>query len=370
MNAPDRDPRAEEAPAAAAADVVVIGAGVVGSSIAFHLAERGVDVLVIDRNYPMSGTSGSTQAWIWVHTKKPLFYAQFSMLSAELYPDLCRRIGDVEYERTGGLSPLFDREHMKRAEGLAKGYSAAGLEVALVDRDQALVIEPELSPGILGATYSSIDGTVNPFRLVDAYVRAGIRLGARYLFFNPVRAIDSVRNGFTIHAERTVIRAHRLVLAGGPYSPALGTMAGVEIPVFPVKGQIMVTEPLRPLLRHTLSGIRQTKNGEVLIGYSKENAGFDRLNTHAVLRDTARLAVRYVPALADANLLRCFAGIRAIPADELPILGAVPGRPGLYVAVLHSGFTLSPLIGTLMAELLTDGATSVEIDRYSISRFA
>nr|WP_074956541.1 FAD-binding oxidoreductase [Alicyclobacillus macrosporangiidus] len=352
------------------ADTVIIGAGVVGNTIAFHLAERGHDVMVIDKNYPLSGTSGSTQAWVWVHTKTPASYAEFSMLSAELYPHLKRRIGDVEYQRTGGISPIFNAADMERAKRLIETHTARGIRIQLLSRDEVLDKEPNLSPHIIGATYSPIDGNVNPLRLVDSYRRAALKHGARYSFYNPVLAIEEGQGGFRISTERGVISCKRLVLAAGPWSEQIGRMVGIHIPVRPVRGQILVTEPLQPLLRYTMSGLRQTQNGEMLIGYSKEEVGFDRRTTLHVIRQTASMAVRYVPALENVQLVRAFSGLRAMPKDELPILGSIPGHPGLYVAAMHSGYTLSPLVGTLMAELILDGETSISIHEYSITRFA
>lgn len=353
----------------AEAETVIIGAGVVGNTIAFHLAERGHDVLVIDKNYPLSGTSGSTQAWIWVHTKTPASYAEFSMLSAELYPYLKRRIGDVEYQRTGGISPIFDPRDLERAHRLIETHNARGIRIELLSRDEALGREPNLSPSIIAATFSPIDGNVNPLRLVDAYRRAAQRHGARYSFYNPVLDIQEGHGRFEVITHLGVVTCKRLVLAAGPWSAQLGRMVGISIPVRPVRGQILVTEPVQPLLRYTMSGLRQTQNGEMLIGYSKEEVGYDRRTTLRVIRQTAAMAVRYVPSLRNVRIVRAFSGLRAMPQDELPILGSVPGHPGLYVAAMHSGYTLSPLVGVLMSELILDGDTSIPIDEYQITRF-
>ncbi|WP_231493464.1 NAD(P)/FAD-dependent oxidoreductase [Alicyclobacillus macrosporangiidus] len=360
----------EHVPPRMNADVVVIGAGVVGNAIAFHLAEQRADVLVVDKNYPLSGTSGSTQAWVWVHSKTPASYAEFSHLSAQLYPYLKRRIGDVEYQRTGGISPIFTQAELERAKRFVEAYSKRGMDVRLLTGDEARQLEPCLSDRVIAATYSPIDGNVNPLRLVDAYRRAAVKLGARYSFYNPVRNVEYTSGRFLVHSERSEITSRQLVIAAGIWSREIGQWLGVDIPVRPVRGQILVTEPLQPLLRHTLSGLRQAQNGEFLIGYSHEEIGFDRRNTLPVIQQTAEMAVRYVPILAQARLVRAFSGLRVMPEDGLPILGRVPEYPGLYVAVMHSGYTLSPLVGTLMAELILTGETSEPMDEYTITRFS
>lgn len=161
-----------------------------------------------------------------------------------------------------------------------------------------------------------------------------------------------------------------LVLAAGVWTREIGLLLGLDVPVRPLRGQIIVTEPLKPLLRHTLSEMRQTVNGEILIGYSKEEAGFDRSTTMDVIQQTAMAAVRMIPALSGAKIVRTFSGLRVMPQDEFPILGTVPGLENFYRAALHSGITLNPLAGTLMAELILEGETSLPLDHYSITRFA
>src|SRR5699024_1996625 len=140
-------------------DVTVIGSGVVGSSIAFHLSEKKQkEILVIDKDYPLSGTSGSTQAWVWVHNKLPSWYGELSMLSAELYPFLERRIGDVEYKRTGGIAPFFHEVDKEKAFQLVEEQRKVGIEIDVLSREEVIEKEPALSPKIVWATFSKHDG--------------------------------------------------------------------------------------------------------------------------------------------------------------------------------------------------------------------
>ena len=351
-------------------ETIIIGGGVVGSSIAYHLSERSKEeILVLDKKFPLSGTSGSTQAWVWVHNKTPSWYAEFNMYSAELYPYLSKKIGDIEYKRTGGLSPFFNEADREKAERLAKAYKPLGIKIKVLSREEALEKEPSLNPDVVGATFSSIDGNVNPFRLVDRYMRASKKNGVQYSTYNKVTEIQKQEGQFTVVSEKGTFVCKNLVLAGGTWSRVLGKLMDVTIPVNQIRGQILVTEPLKPFLHYTISGLRQAFNGEVLIGYSMEQEGLNRATTLDVIQETANLAVHYVPSLRKAKVVRAFSGIRAMPEDGFPILGKIPEVENLYVAATHSGVTLSPLIGTLMTELILDGETSIPIDRYSISRF-
>lgn len=351
-------------------ETIIIGGGVVGNGIAYHLSERYKEgVLVLDKKYPMTGTSGSTQAWVWVHNKTPSWYAELSMYSAELYPYLSRKIGDFEYKRTGGLAPFFEEKDREKALQLAEAYEKIGIHIEVLSREEVISKEPFMNPEVLGATYSSIDGNVNPFRLIDMYMRAAKKNGVTFSFYNQVIDIQKMSGKFIVVSDHETYICKNLVLAGGIWSRELGKMIGIDIPVNPLRGQILVTEPLKPFINHTISLIRQANNGEVLMGYSKEEAGFDRSTTLDVMQETANMAVRYFPALKKAKVVRAFSGIRVMPEDGFPILGKVPGIDNLYVAATHSGVTLSPLIGTLLTELIVEGETSIPIERYSISRF-
>ena len=352
-------------------ETIIIGGGVIGSGIAYHLSEVQSDgILVIDKKFPLSGTSGATHAWIWIHSKSPSWYAEFSMYSADLYGYLQRKIGDIEFNRTGGISPFFTEGEREQAQKLAECQGEVGIDIQILSRDEALLREPALSPEILGAMYSNADGNVNPMRLVDQYMRSSKKNGVTYELYNPVTGIEKKQGSFIVTTENATFSCKKLVLSAGIWTKQLGKMLGITVPVKPVKGQIIITEPLAPLLKLTLSTMRQTSNGEVLIGISKEYAGVDRRSTLDVMIETANMGIKVVPALARAKIVRSFAGLRVMPEDDFPILGMVPGIENLYIAVMHSGITLSPLVGTLMTELIRSGETSIPIERFSIARFA
>jgi len=351
-------------------DVIVIGAGVVGNSIAYHLSEQNShDILVIDKSFPLAGTSGSTQAWVWVHTKTPSYYGELSFYSSQLYPYLERKIGDVEYKRTGGIAPFFTEADRERALKLAESQAKVGIDIKVLSREEVLEKEPAFSPNVVGATFSKIDGNVNPFRLLELYTRAAKNNGVEYSFYNAVIDLEKQSEGYLVHSQKGTFKTKKLVIAGGPWTKQIGKFMNLDIPVKLVRGQVLITEPLAPLLNYTIGGIRQATNGEVLIGYSMEEVGYNRRGTLDVIQETANMAISFVPALAHANIVRTFSGVRVVPNDGLPILGEIPGNKNLYLATMHSGITLSPIVGTLMSELITQGETSLPLDPYSISRF-
>ena len=351
-------------------DILIIGGGVVGNTIAFHLTERGVGPTVIDQGFPLSGTSGSTQAWIWVHSKTPGYYGEHSLISADLYQHtLAPRLPGIEYTRTGGIGLLWSAGEVSQAHALAAAQRPYGIEIEVLSREDLHRLEPNLSPDLAGATYSSHDGNVNPFQLVRRLMEEARRQGADYRLYERVRTIREAGGGFDVETDRDVYRTRQLVLAAGLWTPELAAQLDVAVPVRPVRGQILITEPLLPVIHHTLNFMRQMANGEILFGYSHEEAGRDRRTTFPVLGATAARGVQALPLLKQVRIVRAFSGLRPLPMEGLPILGEVTGHPGLHVAVMHSGYTLAPLVGTVMAELLLDGRPSIPIDMYSLARF-
>lgn len=351
-------------------DIIIIGSGAVGSSIAYHLSEsKQKDILVIDKDFPLSGTSGATTALVLVHTKTPYWYGELSMYSAELYSSLKKKIGDIEYRRTGGIVPFFDEEGFKKAHELAESQAEGGIEIDVLNREQVLEKEPHLSSEVTGATYSPIDGIVNPFRLVELYIKTARKNGVQFSFYNPVVDVEKENNKFKVTTKEGTYFSSQLVLAAGPWSKELGERLGVTIPVKQVRGQKLVTEPMKPLFKHVVHGMRHTDNGEILLGTNSEEVGYNRSNTLDMIQEEARIAIKVFPALAKANIVRCFSGVRVMPYDGIPILGEIPTIDNAYIAVMHSGITLSPIVGTLMAELLLEGSVSLDISRYRIDRF-
>ena len=351
-------------------EIAILGAGAVGTSIAFHLAQEGKNPLVIDRGFPGGGTSGATAAWVWVQTKTPDHYAQFTAASIDLYPILTRRLGmDIEYHRTGGISVAFSDTEIAELSHLADQQRRAGLPVSMLSREDTLHLEPALNPALTGAMYCPLDGNVNPFRLVSALRQGALAGGAEFWTHTDVIAIEPRGGRYRLSTSRGLVEAETLVLSAGPWSSQVGALLGITMPVKLSRGQMLVTEPLPPLVRHTIQGLRQQDNGEILFGYSHEEVGLDTRTTLEIIHEVAQVGVRLVPALRHVHIVRAFAGVRVIPNDGLPILGRIPGMDGAFIAVTHSGITLSPIIGEVMTELLVSGRSSVSLDPYAMERF-
>jgi glycine/D-amino acid oxidase-like deaminating enzyme len=354
--------------------VAVIGAGAVGTSIAYSLARRGVDTVLVDKGTVCGETSGATVALVWVQTKTPAHYTRLSLLSSDLYPEVVRALDDdVEYARPGGVRLATSEREMADAVRLAEQQRlAGGLTIEILDGAGVRRLEPAVGPDVVGGIYCHQDGHVNSLLFVHALARAARRHGARVMPFTPLSAITRDADGAVsgIVTPGGTIRAKVVVDAAGVQAPAVAAMVGMRLPIIPCRGQVIITEPLPPTVTRPLHILRQSpKSGIFLCGETGDFAGLDKSLTPDAIHSVARRAVRLVPALARAQALRIFAGLRPWPPDGLPFLGPVPSVPGFYVAVGHSGITLSPAYGKVLSDLIVDGRTDVPIHHYDPCRF-
>jgi sarcosine oxidase subunit beta len=184
-----------------------------------------------------------------------------------------------------------------------------------------------------------------------------------------------------------------VINAAGVHAPEIGALLGLDIPIKPRRGQILVTESCPPMLRHCMISakyiaakfnpeivkstgegvsIEQTENGNLLLGSTREFAGFDRRNTTEGLRRIATKTTAIVPALEQVNVIRAFAGLRPHTPDGLPILGPVADVSGFFMAAGHEGdgIALSPITGELIAQMIVTGKSDIPLDAFSLGRFA
>jgi sarcosine oxidase subunit beta len=355
------------------AEAVVIGGGARGASITYHLAKAGVDVVLVERHGLASGASGATFALINVSGKTPEHYTSLSLASADLYPDLEAELDtDLEYERQGNMIHVVEHESEVEAVQwfVRQQNRVPGVELQFLDAHDARELEPALSPHIVGATFCAADGHLNPFKLVHGYARAARRLGARIFTHTPVTGM--VINNGRIEGVKTsdgVISTRTVVNAAGVHVPDIGEMLRVPIPVAACRGQVITTEALPRVLQRPVGSLRQTADGNILIGVTHDFVGYDQRVTYEAITQNVTRACRLFPVLKHLHGVRFWAGLRPWPIDGLPIMGPIPEVEGFLVAAGHSGITLAQITGKLIMEYMTTGATSIPLDPYRIHRF-
>jgi glycine/D-amino acid oxidase-like deaminating enzyme len=229
---------------------------------------------------------------------------------------------------------------------------------------------PALGPEVVGGIFCPLDGHVNSLRLFRALHAAATARGAAYLPDHPVRDIAPLPGGgFRVATAQGPVEAARVVLAAGLGNAALAPMVGLAAPVRPQRGQVMVTEKTAPFLHHPMATLRQTDEGGVMIGDSKEEAPADEAVGPGVLAAMARRAIRMFPLLGGLNVVRSWGALRVMSPDGFPIYDQSEAAPGAFLVTCHSGVTLAAAHSDLLAPMIARGALDPSVASFSARRF-
>jgi glycine/D-amino acid oxidase-like deaminating enzyme len=360
-------------------DTLVIGGGVVGLSIAYGLAQAGERVRVLDEGDDAFRAARGNFGLVWVQGKGvgAPDYARWTMTSAKGWQtfaqDLTERTGvSLELEQNGGLNfCLSEQELEQRVAGLASLRLALGepYPYEVLDHTALRALSPYIGPKVVGATFGNLDGHVSPLRLLRALFAAFRGLGGELV--NPVRCerIEQHAGGFHVWAGGVEHVAGRVVLAAGLGNRQLAPMVGMDAPIVPNRGQILVTERMKPFLQHPSMLIRQTSEGVVQIGDSKEDVGLDDGTTIDQLAHIADRARQIFPVLEHANIVRTWGALRVMTPDGLPIYQQSSQCPGAFLVTCHSGITLASAHATALVNWLRGGEEPAVIKTFKVDRF-
>lgn len=363
--------------------VIVVGGGVVGCSIAWHLARRGADVVLLEERAIAAAASGASAGGVRQQGRDPremplaiAAIARWEHLEAELDADL-------HYYREGHIK-LYEREDdLPIARQSVADQRALGLDIALVEGRELNELVLGIAPHIVAGTYTTDDGHANPVLTTRAFAAAAQREGAGIRA--GVRVTGFTRTGDRITGVTTTdegITGDHVVLATGAWTRDALAPLRVDVPIVPAGLQMILTKPMPTLLRQVVGAhgrglsLKQLRDGKYLIGGGWPGdvdmvAGVGRTREESIA-GSMETASAIFPVLRDAGIKRSWVGVEGICADEVPIIGPVPGYEGLTVAAGFSGhgFALSPITGQLVAELVLDGAPSIPLDAFAAERFA
>ncbi|MGQ4274078.1 NAD(P)/FAD-dependent oxidoreductase [Terrihabitans sp. B22-R8] len=361
-------------------DFAVLGGGLVGAAIAYGLVREGRKVLMLDEGDVAKRASRGNFALIWVQNKglgMPA-YSEWTRQSADQWQAFNAELEDtvgfsLAYRRPGGYHLLLtEAEVQRRADMIKRLHNQPGVrpyEVEVLDGDEIRRRLPEVGPEVAGGTYCTLDGDVNSLKLFRALHEAFHRLGGKYRSEALVETIEPGRDGFSIVTKAGRFSAARLVLAAGLGNERLGSMVGMNVPLRPVRGQLIVTEKTEPFLDLPVSTVRQTDEGGVMIGDSQEEASDYNEMRGGIMSVMADRAIRMFPRLGGLNVVRTWSALRVMSRDGFPIYDQSGTVPGVFVANCHSGVTLAAAHTRLFAPAIAGGSLPSEYNAFSLRRF-
>lgn len=363
------------------ADVVIIGGGVTGCSIAYHLAQKGCkDIAICEKDYVTSGSTGRCAGGVrqlWGHETNTMFAVE-SVKEFKVMHELFGR--DVEYHQSGYITLALTEDDVKKYKKNTKIWQDRGVRVSYLLPEELKELSPHLDiHKIKGAIYSPTDGWANPFKVTQGYAEKAKNAGAKIYIHTEVNGID-VQNG-RIRAVKTnhgEIKTRIVVNAAGGYSKKVCDMVGLDVPTSSERHQILVTEPMPPGLGPHINiftppfYIKQSKNGNLILGKGGSEApSHSTKSTSKFMNEVAKFTSNLVPSLKDISVIRQWAGLYNLTPDQSQIMDKAKEIESFYMAIGFSGhgFMFAPAVGITMAELILENNTTIPIDNLSLDRY-
>lgn len=362
-------------------DVVVIGAGVVGASVAYRLAAGGTPVTLVDQAEPGSGTTSTSFAWLNANNKPPAAYHALNVAGIAAHRRLGADLGGAPWLHRNGNVRCAAGAAAKQLLAHVAALQRLAYPVQLIERTSAQLIEPDVRwPSGADAVFASFpeEGWADGPLLVRSLVGAAGALGATVHAGDGVRAFEFAGDrvvGVRL-ASGTRLAAGSVVIAAGRWSDRVAALAGLRLPLAPTCGLLAVTAPLQRCPRGVVHApgvhFRPDGGGRVVLQDDDTDALVDPATPRdpelPACRELWQRACAYLPELAGVPIAEARIGIRALPEDGYPVVGFAPGLSNLYLAVTHSGMTLGPLLGELGAAEVLGGALDPRLANFRPER--
>src|SRR5690554_6843265 len=366
------------------ANIVIIGAGISGCSIAYNLAVKGVkDVIVVEKSYLTSGSTGRCGAGIrqqW-GTKMNCKLAKASIDFFETAQETLQYDGDIEFKQEGYLIIADNKEEDEQFTKNIELQKSLGIPARKITKEEAKKIVPHLNTDvILSATYCLTDGHLNPFKMTDAYYKAAKRLGVKFYFNEEVKDIIINNNKIDkVITSNMVIETEKVINAAGGYAKEIGEMVGVDIPVYAEKHEILVTEPIEkiqgPMVMSFAKNLycQQVPHGSFIMGRSNPDAlhNHDIESSWNFLDEMSKTVCEILPLIGNLRVIRQWAGSYTMSPDRQPIISDCDELIGFYLACGFSGhgFMFAPMTGLLLSEIILNEDLTIDITDLHLNRF-
>ena len=367
------------------ADVIIIGSGVIGCAAAYYLAKKGTSVIVLDKDENI-GNGGSARNGGGVRQSgrdpRELPLAMYAVNN--LWPNLSEELGvNVEYHKEGNLRLGKTEHHLEILQGLTDRATACGLEVRMIDGAEVRAINPYLSEEVIGASWCATDGHANPLMTTLGYYRAARGMGVQFYTGEEVTELQTVKGKARIVITRkNVFEGEKIIVAAGYESRWILESVGIDIPMSKDLIEALVTEAEAPMFPQMLGTAdadfygHQTDHGSFVFGGASGFESVNKDNGHNMTSSITapcicRGIMKYIPKLADAKIVRTWAGYEDVSADGVPVIGEIKEVPGLIAACAFTGhgFGISPIVGTLLAEIAREENTTLDLSAFRYDRF-
>lgn len=332
-------------------DIVVIGGGLVGAAVAYGLVRRHIRVTLLDEGDVAFRAARGNFGLIWVQSKGDgaSHYHRWTRAAADAWVGFAAELGestgfDLAHRRLGGVHLCLSEAEYAERRGLMERLRAANpdFDYRMLDHNELAALLPGLGPRVVGGSFTVYDGHVNPLRFLRALHAAIRNLGGNYEPNQKALAIRCEAAAFVVQTAAGTYPCGKAVIAAGLGSPPLAAAVGIDLPLRPQRGQILVTERAAPCLPLPTTSIRQTDEGPIQLGDSQEDVGFDEGTTTDVIARIADRAITSFPFLARLNVVRAWGALRVMSPDGLPVYQESAQAPGAYAVACHSGVTLAP----------------------------
>lgn len=356
-------------------DTAVIGGGLVGAAVAYGMIRKGCQVALLDEGDSALRASRGNFGLVWAQGKgdKLEDYAPWAREGAAMWSEFAKDLTDetdvdLELEQNGGFVFCVTPEQLQaRADTMERLRRRSGLDYDVMTPTEIRRYMPGVSDRFAGATFSREDGHANPLKLLRALHSAISRTEGALRRNARVDRIERTPGGYRLVGDKMVIECQSIVLAAGLGNVNLARSLGIDLPIKPMRGQILVSERYEKIMTVPSENVRQTQDGTFLLGGSWEDVGYDTSTTFDVTQDIARLVVRYFPFLENVRLVRSWAALRILAPDNAPIYHEL--APGAFLVTCHSGVSLAAIHAERVAAWIAGGSLPAEAAPFTLNRF-
>lgn len=384
-------------------DIVIIGGGVIGTSCAFHLVEKGFDIALVEQGDIASGTSSHCDAVAMLTDKQPGADAALGYASILRFKELAAKFSyDFEFRQHGSLYVCETDQEVEIASEYIRQLKSEGYPVRMVDTKEMAEIEPFLAKDLKGGFWSDVCSSMSPYKLCYAFVEESKPKGLTVYTHCKVQDIKLDEKGAVaaVVTEKGDIKCKKVINCCGVWALEIGRMVGLNIPIIPRKGVILLSERGYPIVHQKVQEygymltkfqdqnivrdidpivkeynvaftLEATQGDNFMLGSSRNFVGFNIQTEIEVVHAIAKRGIRFFPILREINCIRAYAGLRPYVADHLPIISEAEQVPGFYIAAGHEGdgISMAPITGKLIAQMMAGEKTDLDINAFSFSRF-